>query len=592
MYPNHTDKQAVSQSTDGTARRPFLRSMVGAGVLGSLGLARLPTARGIPGVTIELKRCKVAFVSNASALDTIAVYYADRDRRRRAVYRIDPTTTDARRYAPLRVNYNAGADRTIIQITERRASLVCVIADAGTARAVRTNPTGACVPTGFNSPPTASFGISVLPTVGEPVTFTSTATDPDSPERLFYEWDLDGDGTYETVGQEVTTSYLTTGDRTVAHRVTDDCGETDTATQIVTVEAVRFGQVTELTGSFWFGYSVAIAGDTLAVADPGIVYLYDLTDLSAQPLELAPSGASNEFGWTMAAAGDTLAVGDNSSLSGPSAVYVYDLADLSAPPRKLVSPGPDDDLFGSVSIAIAGDTLAVGATGDDDAGRNAGAVYVYDLTDLSAQPQKLVPNSLNGGDTFGVAVSISGDILAVGAPRDDDAGEDAGAVYLYFLPDLSVQPVKLAPVDELGDRDNFGSGVAIAGDTLVGGAPAAGRDGAAYVYDLTERSLRAQKLVPDTLEFPGSRFGRQAAVAGDTIVVTAPSEARPREEPLGPLSSVGAVYVYDRTDLSAPRTKLSPDSLREGAFFGWSVALTGDALAAGAIGDGWVYVFQ
>lgn len=104
------------------------------------------------------------------------------------------------------------------------------------------------------------------------MTFTSTATDPDTAtvERLHYEWDLDGDDTYEAAGKSVTATYTTPGDVTVSHRVTDDCGASDTATQTITVgssalfELVEKLTPTTLEASDVFGVSVAVAGDTLA----------------------------------------------------------------------------------------------------------------------------------------------------------------------------------------------------------------------------------------------------------------------------------------------------------------------------------------
>ena len=37
------------------------------------------------------------------------------------------------------------------------------------------------------------------------------------------------------------------------------------------------------------------------------------------------------------------------------------------------------------------------------------------------------------GDFFGEAVSVFGSTVLVGAPRDDDAGQSSGSVYVYEL---------------------------------------------------------------------------------------------------------------------------------------------------------------
>ena len=82
----------------------------------------------------------------------------------------------------------------------------------------------------LNNPPNASFTASPNPaSTGQSVSFNgSGSTDPDGTIAK-YEWDLDGNGSYETdTGTTPTTSttYATSGNRTVGLRVTDDKGAT------------------------------------------------------------------------------------------------------------------------------------------------------------------------------------------------------------------------------------------------------------------------------------------------------------------------------------------------------------------------------
>ena len=44
---------------------------------------------------------------------------------------------------------------------------------------------------------------------------------------------------------------------------------------------------------------------------------------------------------------------------------------------------------------------------------------------------KLVPADGGAFDQFGRAVSIDGDVAVIGAPLNDEAGEDAGAAYVF-----------------------------------------------------------------------------------------------------------------------------------------------------------------
>jgi hypothetical protein len=88
--------------------------------------------------------------------------------------------------------------------------------------------------------PVASFSIAPNPVLaGGTVTFTSTATDADGPIAR-YEWDLDGDGTYETdsgANASASRAYPTAGSLTIAHRVTDSAGRAAETTGRLTVSA-------------------------------------------------------------------------------------------------------------------------------------------------------------------------------------------------------------------------------------------------------------------------------------------------------------------------------------------------------------------
>jgi PKD repeat protein len=89
-----------------------------------------------------------------------------------------------------------------------------------------------------NPPPTAAFTISPNPAnAGQTVTFNgSTSSDPQGPiADADHDWDLDGNGSFETPGTIVTRSYASGGNRTITLRVTDAHGATDLATHTLTV---------------------------------------------------------------------------------------------------------------------------------------------------------------------------------------------------------------------------------------------------------------------------------------------------------------------------------------------------------------------
>jgi len=182
--------------------------------------------------------------------------------------------------------------------------------------------------------------------------------------------------------------------------------------------------------------------------------------------DMAPSGlgGSDQFGRYKIAANSNYivigAIGDDDQGSNAGAAYVYDATNLSASPTRLAPSGLDaNDEFGE-SIAVSDSYIAVGAQLDDDQGDNAGAVYVYDATNLSATPTKLAPSGLDASDFFGHKVEIMGSKLVVGAYLDDDQDTNAGAVYVYDLTNLSAAPTKLTASDGLASS-YFGSTIAL-----------------------------------------------------------------------------------------------------------------------------------
>ena len=88
--------------------------------------------------------------------------------------------------------------------------------------------------------------------------------------------------------------------------------------------------------------------------------------------------------------------------------------------KLLANDGAANDLFG-FSVGISGNTVIVGALGDDDNGEQSGAAYLFNTT-TGNQIGKLLANDGILGDEFGTSVGISGTTVVVGVPRDGDNG--------------------------------------------------------------------------------------------------------------------------------------------------------------------------
>lgn len=203
---------------------------------------------------------------------------------------------------------------------------------------------------------------------------------------------------------------------------------------------------------------------------------------------------------------------------------------------------------------------------------------------------------------FGRSVAIDGDLVAVGAGAATAGSTiNAGAVYLFKRQGQRyIQEAKLiAPDASSGDEESgpeFGRAVAIQGNLVIVGARFAqvgslSKAGAVYVFRKHKGSWRYIEKITSPTPAEEDNFGRALAIQGNLLVVTA------RKENID-TSDVGAAYVYLYQGGRWVHTeKLTADDATTGAYFGQSVAISGNRLAIGARnadpnGAGAVYLFR
>lgn len=377
-------------------------------------------------------------------------------------------------------------------------------------------------------------------------------------------------------------------------------------------------------------------------------------------LKASNAGASDAFGFSMALSGDALAIGapgedsnqnvitngngasTNDSLSNSGAVYVYRRNGTTWVQEAYVKPvnAGTSDAFG-FSVAIVGDLLAVGATGEasnqsdvlngsmtseNNSLLNSGAVYIYRRTvgnwEQEAYVKALWPAAL---DAFGCALSLSGDTLLVGANREDynqrtitngdmsganRTGVDSGAVFVYRYDGLRWAQEAYIKASNSGTNNFFGTAVSISGDTLVVGAPGesssqtvitsggpsntdgkASSSGAVYVFRRSGATWEQEAWVKATNAETGDEFGTSVALSGDTLVVGAPYEDSSQTQISNAMNSSadniasgsGAVYVYRRSATQwSQEAYLKAANAEAGDVFGSTLALAGNTLAVGA----------
>ena len=188
-----------------------------------------------------------------------------------------------------------------------------------------------------------------------------------------------------------------------------------------------------------FGNSVAISGDTAVVgaygddvganSDQGSAYVFTRsgTVWTQQAQLLATGGVGGDFlGISVSISGDTAIVGacfdDTGANANQGSAYVFTRSGTvwSQQAQLLAVGGAANDLFG-ISVAISGDTVIVGANGDDvGANSDQGSAYIFERAGTTwTQRQQLFDSSGAAIDSFGTSVAISGDKVVVGVPNSD-----------------------------------------------------------------------------------------------------------------------------------------------------------------------------
>lgn len=101
--------------------------------------------------------------------------------------------------------------------------------------------------------------------------------------------------------------------------------------------------------------------------------------------------------------------------------------------KLLPADGGGQNWFGR-GVALDGDTVIVGAPGDDDNGGLSGSAYVFTHTGSSWTEQaKLLPADGAFRALFGWSVALDGDTAVIGAQFDDDNGYSSGSAYVFRL---------------------------------------------------------------------------------------------------------------------------------------------------------------
>jgi Concanavalin A-like lectin/glucanases superfamily/FG-GAP repeat/Secretion system C-terminal sorting domain len=362
-------------------------------------------------------------------------------------------------------------------------------------------------------------------------------------------------------------------------------------------------------------------------------------------LKASNTEASDQFGFSVAISGETVVVGafsedsnatgingnqaDNSaSASGVAYIFVRSGTTWTQQAYLKASNTGASDQFG-FSVAISGETVVVGAytedsnaTGingneSDNSATNAGAAYIF-VRNAGVWTQQAYLKASNTGtsDNFGYSVAISGETVVVGARGEssnatgingnesDNSATNAGAAYIFVRNAGVWTQQAYLKASNTGGGDQFGSSVALSGETVVVGAyvedsnatgingnesdNSASASGVAYIFVRNTGVWTQQAYLKASNTGGNDRFGYSVAISGETVVVGAYGESSNAtsingDEANNGASSSGAAYIFVRSGTTwSQQAYLKASNTEANDNFGYSVAISGEMVVVGA----------
>jgi CSLREA domain-containing protein len=369
------------------------------------------------------------------------------------------------------------------------------------------------------------------------------------------------------------------------------------------------GQLTDpdTTDNDFFGYSVAISGDTAVIGAPqgtseygspynfgaptlprsgnGNAYIFTYSGGSwnlAASIANPDDDANDAFGYSVAVSGSTVVVGDpfqsvnGNADEGAAYAYTFSAGTLSPLSPAPLTDGGTDAYFGA-SVATSGSTIAVGAYEADE---GSGEVYVYALSAGNwSETGELVPPVAQDQLGWSVGIAATGTTVVAGALDYGDDNNDAAAdLYTLSAGNWSFSTELNTGIGSAGEAPQ----VAIDLPTIAIGVPYSNQDPTSYqflgqtqIWTLSGTTWGNSATLPDP---PGALFdGAAVAVSGSTVVVGAPETSG------GGGATEGATYVYEGGGSSwTLDNQIAASNGDGGDQFGFSVAVSGSSVISGA----------
>jgi len=249
-----------------------------------------------------------------------------------------------------------------------------------------------------------------------------------------------------------------------------------------------------------------------------------------------------------------------------------------------------DDFFGT-EFSVYNDQLAIAASGDDEAGLDAGAVYVFDTQKQSDVPDQKIYNPEQENYTgFGNSIAMGDSLMFIGAPFKDSVAVNGtalyyniGKVYIYRLTASGWQYSSQIIAPDIHGEVTFGQqvvwspGYCAVTEFYGGSSESVGR---VHIYKENEANGKFDYIAtldPET-HLRSDYFG-QSMVMTDSLMVIGTGGAAPNS------SYRHSVYVFKKKgewkNATEDASLFSTDSNWSDRF-GASVAMYGDYIVVGA----------
>ncbi|MEM1343474.1 MAG: hypothetical protein AAGI34_02705 [Pseudomonadota bacterium] len=356
--------------------------------------------------------------------------------------------------------------------------------------------------------------------------------------------------------------------------------------------AASFAEAVPLTPTVIFADAAGQPGDNFAAAvaidqgrvligaqanstnarEAGRAFLFAESGALLQTFDAPNPAEEDGFGDAVALSGNRVLIGasgEDVGAPGAGRAYLFD-ADTGALLQTFANPNPTQDAGFGEAVAIDGTRVTIGAPAAGPV--EAGQTFLFDA-DTGALVQTFDSPNPSAGDEFGDALAIDGTSILIGAAGDDTFGFNAGQAFLFdaggSLLSSFADPVPVV-------NDLFGDTVDLDGTLVLVGAPlsdpAGNASGEAFLFDAQTGTLLQSFADPNP--GIGDAFGEALALDDGLIAIGASNDNTNG-------AGAGLVFLFD-AQTGALLQILDDPEPGAGDFFGDALDVFGGQVLVGA----------